>query len=73
MLDAIESKSRKRRPSASQDDSLHPKTAMDECSAALVLMSLSCSPQNDRANPTLKIDATIHDVTCLHSPVCTYK
>ncbi|KAL1513478.1 hypothetical protein ABEB36_002884 [Hypothenemus hampei] len=38
--------SRKRRPSSSQDDNLHPKTAMDECSAALVLMSLSCSPQN---------------------------
>ncbi|XP_050295551.1 zinc finger protein 395 [Anthonomus grandis grandis] len=38
--------SRKRRPSYSQDEGLHPKTAMDECSAALVLMSLSCSPQN---------------------------
>ncbi|CAG9769080.1 unnamed protein product [Ceutorhynchus assimilis] len=38
--------SRKRRPSTSQDDNLRPKTAMDECSAALVLMSLSCSPQN---------------------------
>lgn len=41
-------RSRKRRPSTSQDDSLHPTTAMDECSAALVLMSLSCSPQNGR-------------------------
>ncbi|XP_060516727.1 zinc finger protein 395 [Cylas formicarius] len=38
--------SRKRRPSNSQDDNPHSKTAMDECSAALVLMSLSCSPQS---------------------------
>ncbi|XP_076254334.1 glucose transporter 4 enhancer factor isoform X2 [Rhynchophorus ferrugineus] len=37
--------SRKRRTSSSQDDNMHPKD-MDECSAALVLMSLSCSPQN---------------------------
>ncbi|KAF5277740.1 hypothetical protein FQR65_LT03720 [Abscondita terminalis] len=37
--------SRKRRPSSSQDDS--PKDPqMDECSAALVLMSLSCSPHS---------------------------
>ncbi|KAF2881365.1 hypothetical protein ILUMI_24808 [Ignelater luminosus] len=37
--------SRKRRPSSSQEDS--PKdTQMDECSAALVLMSLSCSPHS---------------------------
>lgn len=37
--------SRKRRPSSSQDDS--PKDSqMDECSAALVLMSLSCSPHS---------------------------
>ncbi|CAH1280498.1 unnamed protein product [Diabrotica balteata] len=37
--------SRKRRPSGSQDDC--PKDSqMDECSAALVLMSLSCSPHS---------------------------
>ncbi|KAJ3653252.1 hypothetical protein Zmor_012513 [Zophobas morio] len=41
--------SRKRRPSSSQDDS--PKdTQMDECSAALVLMSLSCSPHSPNLN-----------------------
>lgn len=41
--------SRKRRPSSSQDDS--PKDSqMDECSAALVLMSLSCSPHSPNLN-----------------------
>ncbi|XP_019867464.1 zinc finger protein 395 isoform X1 [Aethina tumida] len=39
--------SRKRRPSHSQDDIQLPKDSqMDECSAALVLMSLSCSPHS---------------------------
>lgn len=39
------SRSRKRRPSNSQDD--FPKDPqMDDCSAALVLMSLSCSPHS---------------------------
>ncbi|XP_044266831.1 zinc finger protein 395 isoform X1 [Tribolium madens] len=37
--------SRKRRPSSSQDDN-YKDTQMDECSAALVLMSLSCSPHS---------------------------
>lgn len=37
--------SRKRRTSSSYDDSSKDST-MDECSAALVLMSLSCSPHS---------------------------
>lgn len=40
--------SRKRRPSNSQDDL--KDTQMDECSAALVLMSLSCSPHSPNLN-----------------------
>nr|CAI5824968.1 unnamed protein product [Callosobruchus analis] len=41
--------SRKRRTSSSTDDS--PKDSqMDECSAALVLMSLSCSPHSPNFN-----------------------
>uniref|UniRef100_A0A2M4A573 Putative transcription initiation factor tfiid subunit 1 isoform x2 n=2 Tax=Anopheles triannulatus TaxID=58253 RepID=A0A2M4A573_9DIPT len=42
--------SRKRRPSFSQDDreyfSINDDDPMDECNAALVLMSLSCSPNS---------------------------
>lgn len=42
--------SRKRRPSYSQDDreyySINDDDPMDECNAALVLMSLSCSPNS---------------------------
>lgn len=38
-------RSRKRRPSGSQEDCPKDST-MDECSAALVLMSLSCSPHS---------------------------
>ncbi|XP_064213018.1 uncharacterized protein Glut4EF isoform X2 [Tribolium castaneum] len=41
--------SRKRRPSSSQDDN-YKDTQMDECSAALVLMSLSCSPHSPNFN-----------------------
>ncbi|CAH1368303.1 unnamed protein product [Tenebrio molitor] len=41
--------SRKRRPSSSQDDNFKD-TQMDECSAALVLMSLSCSPHSPNIN-----------------------
>uniref|UniRef100_A0A182NSU5 Uncharacterized protein n=1 Tax=Anopheles dirus TaxID=7168 RepID=A0A182NSU5_9DIPT len=43
-------RSRKRRPSYSQDDreyySINDDDPMDECNAALVLMSLSCSPNS---------------------------
>ncbi|ETN61142.1 hypothetical protein AND_007208 [Anopheles darlingi] len=43
-------RSRKRRPSFSQDDreyfSINDDDPMDECNAALVLMSLSCSPNS---------------------------
>ncbi|KAJ9591436.1 hypothetical protein L9F63_002042, partial [Diploptera punctata] len=39
--------SRKRRPSSSQDDK---EDYMDECTAALVLMSLSCSPNSPNFN-----------------------
>lgn len=40
-------RSRKRRTSSSQDDASNLKDSqMDECSAALVLMSLSCSPHS---------------------------
>ncbi|XP_069701966.1 zinc finger protein 395 isoform X2 [Periplaneta americana] len=40
--------SRKRRPSSSQDDG--KEDFMDECTAALVLMSLSCSPHSPNFN-----------------------
>ncbi|KAJ8920612.1 hypothetical protein NQ315_004751 [Exocentrus adspersus] len=42
-------RSRKRRPSSSQDD-CSKDSQMDECSAALVLMSLSCSPHSPNLN-----------------------
>lgn len=38
--------SRKRRPSTSQDDQKEDLSQMDECTAALVLMHLSCSPHS---------------------------
>lgn len=38
-------RSRKRRPSNSHDDGSRD-ALMDECNAALVLMSLSCSPHS---------------------------
>ncbi|XP_074041984.1 glucose transporter 4 enhancer factor [Leptinotarsa decemlineata] len=41
--------SRKRRPSFSQEDNLKDNQ-MDECNAALVLMSLSCSPHSPNFN-----------------------
>ncbi|XP_059608093.1 zinc finger protein 395 isoform X1 [Phlebotomus argentipes] len=40
--------SRKRRTSYSQDDIYNDDDPMDECNAALVLMSLSCSPHSPR-------------------------
>lgn len=45
-------RSRKRRTSYSQDDflldNMNDDEQMDECNAALVLMSLSCSPNSPR-------------------------
>jgi hypothetical protein len=51
---SFEFRSRKRRPSFTQDErdlylnSINDDDPMDECNAALVLMSLSCSPHSPR-------------------------
>lgn len=49
LISFLAPRSRKRRPSSSQDDNFKD-TQMDECSAALVLMSLSCSPHSPNFN-----------------------
>ncbi|KAL3280807.1 hypothetical protein HHI36_004038 [Cryptolaemus montrouzieri] len=69
--------SRKRRPSSSQDDN-SKDSQMDECSAALVLMSLSCSPhspnlnaetQNDIEFRTNGPDASVYDSRIIKSDI----
>lgn len=51
-------RSRKRRTSSSQEE--NPKDSqMDECSAALVLMSLSCSPHSPNLTGKTLITYTI--------------